>query len=110
MEHRPNRPAEPLKSHNIPFGPWFKVGADLFELAKHDNLIVVDYYPKFPEIVLLPNKTSHAVVTACKSIFSRSGILAIIFSDNGPCFSSVILQEFAKSWKFEHQTSSPGFS
>jgi hypothetical protein len=71
MDYQNNRPAEPLLPHDIPDRPWAKVGIDLFELAHHDYLVIVDYYSKFPEIIPLPDKTTHSVITGCKSVFLR---------------------------------------
>jgi hypothetical protein len=82
---------------------------DLFELAHHDYLVIVDYYSKSPEIIPLPDKTTHSVITGCKSVFSRSGFPDVVISDNGPCFSSKMFKDFSKMWKFCHVTSSPGF-
>ena len=42
-----------------------------------------------------------------KKIFSRHGIPKVVFSDNGPQYPSQQFRSFAKSWDFNHLTSSP---
>ena len=42
-----------------------------------------------------------------KGIFARFGIPEVVVSDNGPCYSSSEFVEFAKSYDFNHKTSSP---
>ena len=40
---------------------------------------------------------------------SRHGIPEVVHSDNGPEFSSLEFQQFAKQYQFQHVTSSPRF-
>ena len=48
-----------------------------------------------------------AVVRELKTMFSCFGIPEILVTDNGPQFSSNEFQVFAKSWSFNHVTTSP---
>ena len=43
-------------------------------------------------------------------MYSRHGIPVILKSDNGPAYSSMEFNDFAKSYGFEHVTSSPRYS
>ena len=83
------------------------IGTDLFELEKKHCLLVVDYFSRFPEVILLKSTTSTAVITALKSIFSRYGIPEEVRSDNGPQYSSMEFAKFASTYGFNHITSSP---
>jgi len=100
---------EPLKPQPIPSRAWVKVGVDLFSLDGHEYMMCVDYYSKFPYVVKLNNQTSHCVITALKSIFAVQGIAEEIYSDNGPCFSSLDFSKFSQDWNFKHTTSSPRY-
>ena len=109
LEHRKSNAKEPLKPHPAPNRAWSKVGTDLFHLGAKMYLIVVDYYSKFPEVMLLENTMSQGVINAMKSIFSRHGIPDQVVSDGGPQYSSYKFGEFATKWQFEHIMSSPRF-
>ncbi|MFI5407627.1 MAG: RNase H-like domain-containing protein, partial [Nitrososphaerales archaeon] len=78
-KYRNNQRREPLIPHEIPDRPWCKLGADIFHLYGKDYLLVVDYFSKYPEIALLPDKTSNSVITQLKSIFARHGIPETLF-------------------------------
>lgn len=45
----------------------------------------------------------------CKKMVSRHGIPELIFSDNGPQYSSCEFREFRKKWNTLHVTSSPHY-
>ena len=100
---------EPLIPSPLPHHPWEKVGADLFELNRATYLLVVDYFPRFPEVIKLTCTTSKSIISALKSIFSRHGIPAVLISDNGPQFDSMTMKAFASEYSFKHTTSSPHY-
>ena len=109
LNTRNRQQRETFIPHEIPSKPWLKVGTDLFTLYNKDYVLVVDYYSKFVEIAPLKNTTTANVINALKKIFSRHGIPKIVFSDNGPQYSSYQFKQFAQSWDFTHQTSSPNY-
>ena len=47
-----------------------------------DYLVVVDYFSKFPEMIVLPDKTAKTVVEHLKCVFARFGIPNEGMSDN----------------------------
>ena len=98
---------EPLITTPLPDWPWKTIGTDLFELEKKHYLLVVDYFSRFPEVILLKSTTSTVVITALKSIFSGYGIPEEVRSDNGPQYSSMEFAKFASTHGFNHITSSP---
>lgn len=102
---------EPMKGTPFPERPWSRVGADFFFHKGHTYLLVVDYYSCDVEICLVSKKVN-AFETAnrMKKVFSRHGICDILFTDNGPQFSSEYFKEFARVWHFNHVTSSPGYA
>ena len=95
-------PCEPLLSQKIPKYVLKKVAIDLFECLNKLYLTVI-------ELAQLPNAPSDTVITHTKSIFVQHGIPKIVFSDNGPQYSSNEFKNFSKSWDFIHQTSTPEF-
>ena len=53
--------------------------------------------------------TTQAVVRELKTIFARFGIPEALVTDNGPQFASKEFGAFAKSWSFNHITTSPRY-
>ena len=100
---------QPLLTSPLPDLPWQKVGTDLFEWNKAAYLLIVDYYSRYIEIAKLSRPTAEQVIEHSKSIFARHGIPEVVISDNGPQYSSQLYSEFAKSYQFQHVTSSPYF-
>jgi len=101
---------EPFQPSTLPSKPWIKLGADLFEFQKKNYLLVVNYHSRYIEVRRLDSLYSAFTVEKVKSIFSTHGISEAIISDNGPQFGSREFQEFAKSYGFQHVTSSPKYS
>ena len=71
--NRRQQPPETLLPHPVPLYPWQKIGTDIFTYSRRDYLLVVDYFSKFPLVVLLPEKTVSSVVNMLKSLFSIYG-------------------------------------
>ena len=95
-------------AHKVPDRLWQKLGSDLFEHKGKPYLLVVDYYSKFIETSLLPDKTAGTVITHMKSIFARHGIPEELVSDNMP-YNSREFKDFVSSWGFKLTTSSPTY-
>ena len=103
-----NQPhTEPMLSPTLPMYPWQKVSSDLFTLKGRNDLLIVDSFSRFPEVVQLSSTSSQTVIGILKSVFARFGIPEILVTDNGPQYASKHMAEFAKSYGFQHTTSSP---
>ena len=109
QKYRNLNPRESLLSHEIPKDVWNKVANDLLVCLNKLYLIVIDYTSKYFEIAQLPDASSDTVITHMRSIFARHGIPKVVFSDNGPQYSSHEFKKFSKSWDFIHKTSSSKF-
>ena len=95
----------------IPMPPathaWSRVACDLFHMNRRDFLLIVDYFTSYPEVTLLTETTSSAIIAHTKSIFARHGLPDTVITNNGPQFTSPEYGDFAKQWEFKHATSSP---
>ena len=80
--------AEPLMPTQLPELPWQKVGTDLFHWKSNQYLLIVDYYSRYIEISKLNRTTAEDIISHTKSIFTRHGIPEVVYSGNGPQFSS----------------------
>ena len=105
-----SQPNESLMSHEVPSRPWERVGADIFTLYDKDYLVTIDYYSNYWAVDRLPDTKASTAILKLKSHFARYGIPNQVVSDNGPQFTSKEFATFAKTWDFEHLTSSPGNS
>ena len=108
LKHQRSNQKEPLKPHAVPARAWQKFGTDIFEYKSKPYLVIVHYYSKYPEICLLNDKSSQAVITSTKSVFARHGIPDEVVADNMP-FSSKECSRFAQEWGFKISTSSPHY-
>ena len=106
QENAPSQTKETMQSHEVPRGPWIKLGMDLFEHNKRQYLLIVDYFSKFPFIRKLHGLSTGTVINELKGIFSENGIPKVIISDGGPQFRSEF-RNFAQEWGFQHIQSSP---
>ena len=110
QENLPSNPQEPIIIKPRPSRPFQEIAADFCSYAAHDFLISVDCYSDWPDIVHMGhNTTTPRLITALQQAFCRSGAPDIVWSDQGPQFTSKMFQEFAKEWGFQHITSSPTY-
>ena len=106
-EFQAKNASQPMQSHQNPDCPWSKIATELFTLNTKNYITVVDYFSDFIEVSELQDTTSTSVIQALKEHFTRHGIPDTVVSDNGSQFSSQEFHEFARSWEFNHVTSSP---
>lgn len=70
-------------------------------------LLMGDHYSRSPFIRRLHSTTSAAIIRQMKLLFEERGVPEVVYSDNGPQYSSTEFADFAKSYNFKHTTSSP---
>ena len=107
--YQANQQKEPLIPHDPPKRPWSHVATDLFNFDNKDWFIVVDHWSDYFELNQLPDTHASSVIKSLKNQFARHGIPDTLYSDNGPQFVSKEFKEFASTWQFDHQTSSPHY-
>ena len=99
---------EPLQPHDIPEGPWRKLGIDYFTFDGNSYVLICDYFSKFP--FLYRAKTSFwSLRDRLIDLFSIEGYPDEIVSDNGPPFQSKEFAKFFSGLGIKHTTSSPGY-
>lgn len=106
--NRPCNQKESLRPHTLPERPWQFLYSDFLEHNNRNYLLIVDAYSHWLEVFLVPNKTASIVIDVCKDIFSKFGVPDKFFADNNP-YNSFLFKEFAKSWNFELEFSSPHY-
>ncbi|KAL5020156.1 hypothetical protein ScPMuIL_003048 [Solemya velum] len=112
QRHMNSQQNEPLMQKDIPLHPWHSISADFFTFDGKEYILVnvADSYTKYPFIHFLSRSWASEVTIDCfKTIFSTQGIPEVLYTDNGPQFSSHVFKSFAKDWLFQHITSSPRY-
>ena len=104
-----SRPArELLQPHEIPDGPWMKLGMDFFDFKGKCYILICDYFFKFP--FMFSCKTSWcSLKDHLIYLFANEGYPREIISDNGPLFNSQEFADFLSSHSVRHTTSSPHY-
>ena len=110
QERLPSNPKEQLVLKPRPDRPFQEIAIDFCSYGGHDFLIIVDCFTDWPEIVHMGrNTTTPRLLIALRQAFCRSGAPDIVWSDQGPQFTSKLFREFATEWGFRHQMSSPRY-
>ena len=105
-----NLPRETLHPHEVPPGPWVKLGMDFFQDHQGKKyLIIADYFSKFPYIFPVASAHHFKTINHLRELFTAEGIPTIVMSDNGPPFNGDEFKRFAWEFNFMHTTSSPHF-
>ena len=91
----PRAKPEPVKSTRLPEGPWKEISIDLLDISSGEHLlVVVDYYSRWIEAILLKKTDAHHVVKSMEAIFRTHGLPQCVRSDNGPPFVSEQFETF----------------
>ena len=109
-EYATQHQKEPMLSYPIPSLPWQFVSQDILKYDGNYYLVTVDHYSDFFELDKLQDTLASTVVSVTKTIFARHGSPMKCLTDNGPQFASSEYSNFARSWNFNHISSSPYYS
>ena len=100
---------EPIQLVPVPSKPWETVGTDLYQFKQSKYVVVVDYYSRYIETMLIRDERSITVINSIKSIFARHRIPENVISDNGRQYTSDEFKELSRKYQFKHITSSPKY-
>ena len=96
----------------VPDTAWSKVAIDIAgpyytaPIGRRFIVTIIDYYSKFPEVLLTDTTTSLSIIKWLEEIFARYGNPDELISDNGPQFVSHEFQYFLKSRNIRHHRTS----
>ena len=109
MAHRNEQRKDPIQQHEFVGRPWSKVATDLCDLDKRTLLVISDYFSNYIEVACVQSVTTRLLLKELKAVFARFGIPDTLVTNNGPQFVSAELAVFARTWEFDHVTSSPKY-
>lgn len=86
---------EPLKMRTFPTAPWTDIAIDFCGPMPNNIylLVVIDYYSRFKEVILMEKITSNDTIEQLRKLFSLLGLPQTITADNG---RQLVSQEFKK--------------
>jgi len=102
LKYRKTNTKEPLERSEVADKPWQVVGTDFYYFQGKNYVLIVDYFSKFVEFVMIPKLTSSNPINAIKSNFSRHGVPETIRSDGGTQYTSEEFQKCVKEWNIKH--------
>ena len=70
-------------------------------------MVVVDYFSRYFEVVILRSTSSTKIIEGLKPIFTRFGVPHTLKTDNGPQLVSEEFETFLAENEIEHQTTPP---
>ena len=110
QDNLPSHPPEPIIQKPRPTRPFQEIAVDYCSYAGRDFLVLVDMCTDWPDIVVMgSNTTTPRLLTALKNEFCRSGVPDVLWSDQGPQFTSKLFHDFTTEWGIKHVTSTPTY-
>ena len=104
----PRAKPEPLRSSSLPDGPWQEISFDLLEISNGEHLlVVVDYYSRWLEAILLKKTDAQHVIKSMEAIFRTHGLPEALRSDNRPPFASKVFEGFLEYLGISHKKGVP---
>lgn len=73
----------------------------------HNLLVIVDYFSRFIEVIVMKQITASLTVQAFHETFCRFGFPETLKTDNGPQFSGEEMKRFCKQFGIEHRRTTP---
>ncbi|XP_062539059.1 uncharacterized protein K02A2.6-like [Armigeres subalbatus] len=106
---------EPIKSTKMPEKPWADLAADFIGPlpSQHNLLVIVDYFSRFIEVVVMKQTTAALTVKAFHETFCRFGFPVTLKTDNGPqpskhkIFISEELRSFCEQFGIQQRKTTP---
>lgn len=100
---------EPLQRSRMPEKAWTDVAIDFMGPlpSGHSLLVLVDYFSRFTEVVVMKQITAKRTVEVLHEIFCRFGIPESIKADNGPQFISEEMRRFFSEYGIELRRTTP---
>lgn len=102
-------PPEPMRRSRMPTRAWSDVAVDFLGPlpSGHNLLVMIDYFSRFTEVVVMKQITAELTIQALFETFSRFGIPEVLRSDHGPQFTSESFKEFCREYGIEQQRTTP---
>ena len=106
-KHKASPPAQPMLPQNIPDGPWQDIAADYMTHNGQEYLIICDAFSKYPFAYKTTTKSAQSLCAHLLELISQYRPPSMLYTNNGPPFTSEELTEFLMCQCIKHSISSP---
>ena len=103
----PNSPVSPAHPWMVPQNVWERIRVDHAQWEKWLLFVVVDALSKWPEVFVVNLTSASQTIDKLHKVFATHGLSITLVSNNGPPFSSSVLQEFMDHNGIVHQRFPP---
>lgn len=102
-------PPMPIHCTKMPDRAWVDLAADFLGPlpSGHSLLVIIDYFSRFTEIIVMKQTTATLTVRALHETFCRFGFPESLKTDNGPQFISSEFQRFCSQFGIDHRKTTP---
>ncbi|XP_062710814.1 uncharacterized protein K02A2.6-like [Aedes albopictus] len=100
---------EPLRRTRMPIKPWIDIAVDFMGPlpSGHNLFVIVDYFSRFTEVVVMKQITARHTIQALHESFCRFGVPETIKADNGPQFISEELKAYCREYGIQLRRTTP---
>ena len=99
-------PAQPMLPRDIPNGPWQEITADYLNHKGKEYLLICDLFSKYPFLFKVSTKLAQSLSMHLQELISQYGLPGMLYSNNGPPFTSNELTQFLQCNHIDNITSS----
>ena len=107
---RPTQRAEPQIHLSVPTQCFENISADFAEVDGQVFLVSTDWRSGWFSIDKVPSTNAKNTIQVLRNLFADTRVPKILFTDNGPPFSSSEFSDFCRRWGVRHITSSPYYA
>ena len=104
---RSSQPSEPEIHQEVPSRAFEIISADFATVEGKKFLIITDWKTGWFSTRQMSQTTAAATIHHLRAFFSETAVPRILFTDNGPPFTSVELRDFMNRWGVQWKSSSP---
>ena len=105
--HKASPPAQPMLPRHIANGPWQEITANYLTHKGKEYSLICDLFSKYPFLYKFISKSAHSVSQCLQVLLSQYRLPSLIYTDNGPPFTSDELSKFLQHNYIDYITSSP---
>ena len=106
----PSQPKETLQPHTTPIRVFEHMASDIFTHGGRQFLVITDIKSGWPTTYNVGRTCrDNDLIDAFRTTFMNTAVPTVLYSDNGPQYTSRRFNDFLTQWGVQHVTSSPHY-